>query len=256
MLVAEVRRDVKHLVKKRYAKIAASGGSCCPSCGCGGGNTSVHIGGYSEGDLAKAPPESRMGLGCGNPVSYADIKPGEAVLDLGSGGGMDVFLAAQKAGPDGRVIGIDMTDEMLDRARGAAVRHGFNNVEFRKGEIEVVPLEDSSVDVVISNCVINLSTDKARVFREIKRILKPGGRMVVSDVVTNGGLPEHVKSNPEAWAACVAGALDKDEYLRLINESGLECARILAESGYSEGLPEEIAGKLSSITVYAEKPRA
>ncbi|MDH7556152.1 MAG: arsenite methyltransferase [Candidatus Methanosuratincola sp.] len=250
-----MRRNIKDLVRKKYAKIATSGGSCCPSCGCGGGNRGVQVGGYSEGDLVMAPPESSMGLGCGNPVAYAGIKPGEVVLDLGSGGGMDAFLAARKAGPDGRVIGVDMTDAMLDRAREAAIRHGFRNVEFRKGDMEAIPLEDSSVDVVISNCAINLSTDKARVFKEINRVLKPGGRIVVSDIVTKGDLPEHVKRSPEAWASCIAGALEKREYLRLISESGLEATRILAESGYSEGSPEEIAGKLASITVYAVKPR-
>ncbi|MBC7127315.1 MAG: arsenite methyltransferase [Candidatus Methanosuratus sp.] len=250
-----VRNSVKDFVRRRYAKIATSGGSCCPSCGCGGSNTGVKTGGYSEDDLAILPNESIMGLGCGNPVAHAGIQPGEVVLDLGSGGGMDVFLAAQRVGPNGRVIGVDMTDEMLIRARETAAKHGFNNVEFRKGEIESLPVSDSSVDVVISNCVINLSTDKARVFREIKRVLKPGGRMVVSDIVTNGDLPEHVKRNLDAWASCVAGALDKGEYLRLIKESGLEGTRILAESGYLGSLPEEKAGKLSSITVYAMKPR-
>lgn len=251
-----MRSNVKDFVRKKYAEIATSGSNCCPSCGCGGTNVSVRIDGYSEEDLNAAPHESKMGLGCGNPVAYANITPGEVVLDLGSGGGMDVFLAAQKAGPNGRAIGVDMTDEMLRRARGAAARHGFKNVEFRKGEVEALPLDDSSVDVVISNCVINLSADKGRVFNEINRVLKPGGRMVISDIVTNGDLPEHVKTSPDAWASCVAGALEKREYLDLISKSGLRNTRILAESEYSEGLPEEITGMLISITVYAEKPKA
>ncbi|MDI9609685.1 MAG: arsenite methyltransferase [Candidatus Verstraetearchaeota archaeon] len=251
-----MRSNVKDFVRKKYAEIADSGSTCCPSCRCGGTDVSVRIDGYSEEDLNAAPHESMMGLGCGNPVAYASIKPGEVVLDLGSGGGMDVFLAAQRAGPNGRAIGVDMTDEMLRRAREAAARHGFRNVEFTKGEIEALPLDDSSVDVVISNCVINLSADKGRVFREINRVLKPGGRMVISDIVTNGDLPEHVKTSPEAWAACVAGALEKREYLDLISKSGLSNTRILAESEYSEGMPEDIAGKLKSITVYAEKPKA
>ncbi|MEJ5293020.1 MAG: arsenite methyltransferase [Candidatus Methanosuratincola sp.] len=251
-----MRSNVKGFVRKKYGQIAASGSACCPSCGCGVPDRRTRVDLYSDDELNAAPPESRMGLGCGNPVAYAGIRLGEVVLDLGSGGGMDVFLAARRTGPSGRVIGVDMTDEMLRRASEASKRHGFTNVEFRKGEIEALPLEDSSVDVVISNCVINLSTDKARVFREIYRVLKPGGRMVVSDIVTKGELPEDLRNSPDAWAACIAGALDKDRYLGLVSESGLTGTSILAEFGQSEGLPEGVAGKLISITVYAEKPRS
>lgn len=249
-----MRDDVRDFVRTRYGRIAKSGGSCCPSCGCGDSDGNARSMSYSEDDLRSAPPESMMGLGCGNPIAYADLTPGEVVLDLGSGGGIDVFLAAKRVGEKGRVIGVDMTDEMLGRARDAAVQHGFMNVEFRKGEIESLPVGDSSVDVVISNCVINLSVDKARVFREIHRVLKPGGRMVVSDLVTNGDLPEDLKRSLDAWASCIAGAVEKEVYISLIRESGLEDIRIMAESGYSGGVPEFLT-KIKSITIYAAKPK-
>ena len=166
------------------------------------------------------PEGANLGLGCGNPVALASLRPGETVLDLGSGGGIDCFLAARKVGPEGRVIGVDMTAEMIHLARENAQKSGLKNVEFRLGEIENLPLEDGSVDAVISNCVINLSTDKERVFREIYRVLKPGGRMMVSDIVLDGELPAKVKDSVAAYTGCIGGALKRDDYLAAIVKAG------------------------------------
>jgi SAM-dependent methyltransferase len=172
--------------------------------------------------LANLPKEvTDLSLGCGDPVTLAALLPGQVVLDLGSGGGIDCFLAAERVGAAGRVIGVDMTPQMLERARRNKAKIGADNVEFRLGEIEHLPVADNSVDVVISNCVINLSTDKEQVFREIYRVLKPGGRLAVSDIVTNGDLPEAVKNDLVAWAGCVAGAVDIEVYKQAIEKAGL-----------------------------------
>ena len=198
--------EIKSAVEKRYAEIARSGSSCCD------GRALTEIG-YKKEDLETLPEEALMGLGCGSPVSLAGLREGETVVDLGSGGGIDVLLAARQVGSSGRVIGIDMTPEMLARARANAERLGLGNVEFRQGVIEALPLEDSSVDVILSNCVINLSPDKPAVFKEAWRVLKPGGRLVISDMVSRGELPSEIRENPEAWAACLGGALPEEEYL-------------------------------------------
>jgi len=212
--------DVKQVVKERYGAVARSGGGCC---GAGGAppQTISTLVGYSAGELAAVPEGADLGLGCGNPTAFAQLRAGETVLDLGSGAGLDCFLAAQRVGASGRVIGVDMTPEMLERARANAARIGAANVEFRQGEIENLPLEDGSVDVVISNCVINLSPDKPRVFREIARVLKPGGRMHVSDIVLHGELPDALKQTAEAYSACISGAWQKDDYLAAIRDAGL-----------------------------------
>jgi len=193
------------MVREKYSGIAKGNASgCTPSC-CGGSPSLVNIMDlgkaldYAEKDLSLAPGEANLGLGCGNPMSRADLKPGETVLDLGSGAGFDAFLAAQRVGESGKVIGVDMTSEMVEKARINAEKLNISNVEFRLGEIEKLPVPDSSVDVVISNCVINLSPDKSTVFGEIYRTLKPGGRIIISDILRSGEMPEEIRSNPAAY---------------------------------------------------------
>ena len=178
--------------------------------------------GYTDEEIAAVPEGANLGLGCGNPQAIAELKPGETVLDLGSGAGFDCFLAARRVGAEGRVIGVDMTPEMIAKARRNAETGGFANVEFRLGEIERLPMDDRSVDVVISNCVINLSPDKSRVFREAYRVLKPGGRLAVSDIVRVAELPPDIRDDPDAHAACVSGAETPDELKRMLEESGFQ----------------------------------
>ena len=203
---------MKEEVKARYAELASRDVrlSCCSGL-------------YAPADLAGLPPQAaELSLGCGNPVALASLRSGEVVLDIGSGAGLDVFLAARKVGPTGRAIGLDMTEAMIRRARQTAEQAGFSNVEFRLGDAEEMPLPDESVDVIISNCVINLTLDKGRVFREAYRVLRPGGRLMISDIVTDKPLPEPVRSDPEEWARCVGGAIPDEEYTRLITECGFE----------------------------------
>ncbi len=247
-------KEVKEFVKKRYGEIAQTGKSCCPSCGCAPSamNVALHLG-YSEEDLRSVPEASSMGLGCGNPVALSRLKEGEIVLDLGSGGGIDVFLAAKKVGARGKVIGVDMTEEMIRKARAVASKYGYKNAEFRLGEIENLPIEDSSVDVVISNCVINLSPDKEKVFREAYRVLKPGGRIMISDLVTEGELPEAVRKSFDAWACCIAGALEKSEYLDTIRRAGFKNVKIVSESTYTIDVSQELKGKITSVQVEGYK---
>jgi SAM-dependent methyltransferase len=224
--------DVKKFVRAGYAEIAKKGDSCC---GCGPlccGNTSEAISkqiGYSEEDMQAVPEGVNLGLGCGNPVALASLKDGETVLDLGSGAGFDCFLAAQKVGQNGKVIGVDMTPEMLERARENATKGNYTNVEFRLGEIENLPIADNSVDVVISDCVINLSPDKKRVFNEVFRVLKPGGRLMVSDMVLLKPLPDVIRNSIEAYVGCVAGVSLKEEYLEAIKAAGFGDIRIADE---------------------------
>jgi SAM-dependent methyltransferase len=249
-------KEIKEVVKGRYARIAKQDQeSCCPSCGCGVSPLSqAEVIGYSREDLEHIPEETIMGLGCGNPTAIAELKAGEVVLDLGSGAGVDVFLAANKVGPTGRVIGVDMTEEMVDKAKSIARDHGYHNVEFRLGEIEKLPVEDKSVDAVISNCVINLSPDKSKVFREAYRALKPGGRLTVSDIVSEGALPDEIKSDSNAWACCIGGALEHQEYLREIKKAGFEDVQVLSSKEfYIEGEGSQAMTKLLSITVKAYK---
>ncbi|MDH5483005.1 MAG: arsenite methyltransferase [Candidatus Bathyarchaeota archaeon] len=217
--------EIKNYVRRRYGEIAREATSCCkpPSA-----DRALDIG-YSEEDLRNVPETSNMGLGCGNPVALASLKEGETVLDLGSGGGIDVFMAAKRVGSKGKVIGVDMTEEMVKKAREMTLKHGYESVEFRLGEIEDLPIEDDSIDVVISNCVINLAPDKEKVFREACRVLKPGGRIMISDIVTEGELPKEVKESLEAWAGCVAGALEKGQYLTLIERAGFKNVTIVSE---------------------------
>jgi len=245
--------EVKDYVKRRYGEIAQSQLSCCSSC-CAPSTKDIALQiGYASEALDNVPEASNMGLGCGNPVALASLKEGETVLDLGSGGGIDVFLAARKVGAKGKVIGVDMTEEMIRRAKTTASENGYENVEFRMGEIENLPVEDSSVDIVISNCVINLSPDKERVFSETYRVLKPGGRIMISDIVTEGELPTEVRKSFDAWAGCVAGALEKSQYLNTIKGAGFKKIRIVSQSTYDIDVYQELKGKIISIQVEAHK---
>lgn len=237
--------EKKEVIKKKYGEIAMAGGSCCCSSTCCGNSSAADISksiGYAE-DQILSVPDSNLGLGCGNPTAFAELQPGDIVLDLGSGAGFDCFLAAQKVGSSGKVIGIDMTPEMLERAQANALKYGYSNVEFRFGDIEALPVEDRSVDVLISNCVINLAPDKERVFREAFRVLKSGGRMFISDMVLLAELPEDLKNDKDLLVGCVAGALLKEEYLRLVKEAGFTVEILDEDSDISkrqyEGLPVE-----------------
>ncbi|ADG81331.1 arsenite methyltransferase [Thermincola potens] len=223
-------------VRETYGAIARqqNGSGCGCGCYCSGDdiNTYVQSLGYSPEELNKIPTEANLALSCGNPTALAGLKEGEVVLDLGSGAGFDCFLAASKVGPAGRVIGVDMTPEMIERARTIAARENFSNVEFRLGEIENLPVADNSVDVVISNCVINLSADKKRVFREIYRVLKPGGRVAISDVALLKELPEAVRMSMEAYSGCIAGAVPLEHYKLLVEEAGLTDI-VITDQGFS-----------------------
>ena len=207
--------------------------------------------GYSAEELQAIPEEARMGLGCGNPTALASLKEGEVVLDLGAGGGIDCFLAAVAVGKTGKIIGVDMTPEMLHRARDNARQGGYDNVEFRLGEIENLPVADSTVDAVISNCVVNLAPDKARVFKEAYRVLKPGGRVMVSDIVLTRELPDDIRSSLAAYAGCVAGALLKEDYLATIAGAGFENIEVVSEQAYGSG---EMESAILSVSVRAVRP--
>jgi len=248
-------KKIKEVVKERYAQIVKQDHQCCCSAVCGSSLLPhAEATGYRREELESIPEESIMGLGSGNPIAMADLKAGEIVLDLGSGAGIDVFLAANRVGPAGKVIGVDMTEEMVDKAKGAAKNHGYHNVEFRLGEIEWLPVEDESADVIISNCVINLAPDKSKVFQEAYRVLKSGGRITVSDKVTEGKLPNEIRNDPDAWAACVAGALKYQEYLDKIKEAGFKNIQVVSsEAFYVENKQGQSKEKLLNITVKAYK---
>jgi SAM-dependent methyltransferase len=238
--------DIHKAVEQRYSSMATNDASCCGDGACGGSDTLIQIG-YRPEELADLPDEALMGLGCGSPVDMAGISEGEKVLDLGSGGGIDVFLAARRVGSSGRVIGVDMSEPMLERARANAARIDAGNVEFRHGLIEDMPVADAEVDVVLSNCVINLAADKPAVFREAFRVLAPGGRLVVSDLVAVAPIPAKVASDPEGWASCVGGTLPEAEYLAGITAAGFDELEVLSRSDSADGAWVE------SITVRAVK---
>ena len=222
-------QNVKDMVREGYGKIAAQSCSCCGSGDCAEISRKV---GYAERQLEEAPEGANLGLGCGNPTALASIKAGDTVLDLGSGAGLDCFLAAAKVGPRGRVIGVDMTPDMIERATRIVRGHGYRNVEFRLGEIEHLPVEDASVDLILSNCVINLSPDKAQVFRDAFRVLKPGGRLCISDLVLAGDLPDRVRHSVAAYIGCLSGAVRREEYLRLIGDAGFSCVSVITEQPF------------------------
>lgn len=227
---------IKKNVKEGYAKALSQEHSCCGSGSCCGHVTqaadiSKKVG-YSDSELKAVPEGANLGFGCGNPVALASLREGDVVLDLGSGAGFDAFLSAQRVGETGRVIGVDMTPEMIAKATENAKKSSYTNVEFRLGEIEKLPIEDNSIDVVISNCVINLSPDKERVFKEAYRVLKTGGRLMVSDLVLAKDLPKEIKNSVEAYVGCLAGAIKKEEYLSFIEQAGFRDVKVMGESSY------------------------
>jgi SAM-dependent methyltransferase len=261
--------NIKTIVRKGYADVAKKEQSCC-------GSTISEQLGYSKEELESVPQGADLSLGCGNPVALASLKEGETVLDLGSGGGLDCFLAANKVGEKGKVIGVDMTPEMLDKARANAQKTKHKNVEFRLGEIENLPVADNTVDIVISNCVINLSPDKKRVFKEAFRVLKPGGRIMISDIVLLKQLPEIIKKSVKAYIGCLSGAILKNKYIEAIKEAGFQQVKILGETHFpvkymandpnaktimaDAKIPVEsvkgIAASIVSVKVYGEKPKS
>jgi len=276
-------RDAEELVarvRERYGAIAegTDRGCCGPTVStacCGAEGAVSALVGYAPADLARVPEGANLGLGCGAPIDHLRLEPGETVLDLGSGGGLDAFLTAERVGPSGRVIGVDMTPAMLERARRNAEKAGYANVEFREGRLEALPVEDASVDAVTSNCVINLVPDKAAVFHEVARVLKPGGRLVISDIVLDGRLPEAIARDIAAYVGCISGAVSRDDYFRIVREAGLgeievltdtDSLAVLVQSFPAEaqslldrvGLQmEDVRGTVRSITFRARKsPRS
>jgi arsenite methyltransferase len=258
------QQDIKKTIRKTYGKIAlqqsnsesGSSSSCCaPGCCSGGGGKDspaqvAALIGYDTDELGSIPQASILGVGCGAPVNSADLQKGETVIDLGSGAGIDVFLSAKKVSNEGRVIGIDMTDEMLERARRNAKEYGFTNVEFLKGDIEQrIPVDDNSVDVVISNCVINLAVNKVNAFKEINRILKLGGsgRMVISDLVTDIEIAP-TEADAQMWSSCIDGALTKEHYIESIRQAGFQNVEVLSEQLYMDDIGNQVDGKRRKVT--------
>jgi SAM-dependent methyltransferase len=257
----EKSEEIKKIVRDGYAKAVTQKTSCCSTNSCCGGidqakDVSKKVG-YSDSEMNAVPEGANLGFGCGNPVALALLKEGDVVLDLGSGAGFDAFLSAQRVGKTGRVIGVDMTPEMVAKAKENAKKGGYATVEFRLGEIEKLPVEDNSIDVIISNCVINLSPDKDAVFKEAFRVLKSGGRLMVSDLVLAKDLPKAIKDSVEAYVGCLAGAIKKDEYLGLIKQAGFEDIKVVSESSYPVDAMfknlEEAQDAIVSIKVSATK---
>ena len=261
-------------VRKKYGEIAKSGGGCgCgPSSCCEPAELPASIAlGYRKDEINALPEGADLGLGCGAPIAQLGLAAGETVLDLGSGAGIDAFLAAREVGPEGRVIGVDMTPEMIERARANAAKVGASHVEFREGRLEALPVDDASIDAVTSNCVINLVPDKRQVFAEVARVLKPGGRLVISDIVLDGRLPESVEKDVYAYVGCISGAAGRQDYFGQVRAAGLGEAEILKDVDYLAGLKasapqeaeallartgvrwEDVAGKVRSITFRARK---
>ncbi len=252
--------DVRVTVREKYGAIA-EGNACGCGCGCATPDDEAALAalGYTAEQRAAIPEGADLGLGCGNPIAHAGLKAGETVLDLGSGAGIDCFLAAREVGERGRVIGVDMTPAMLERARKNQAKVNMTNVEFRLGEIEHLPVADGSVDVIISNCVVNLSPDKPQVFREALRVLKPGGRLMVSDLVLNRPLSDAMRRNVDLYVGCVAGASLKDEYLQLMRDAGFRDVQVVQEQGYAVGtehLPEGSEERAAFGAVTSVKVRA
>jgi SAM-dependent methyltransferase len=284
--MAHDTQEIKQAVRERYAGHATQATSCCGDGGSAGGAGSCcaptrasaaipsELIGYDAAELAAIPEGADLGLGCGNPLALLELREGETVLDLGSGAGIDCFLAAKRVGHSGRVIGVDMTHEMLDRARRNAAEGGYDNVEFRLGEIEHLPVADATVDAIISNCVVNLVPDKAAVFADAFRVLRPGGRLSVSDIVLLGEVPALFRDSVEAYVGCLSGAIMREEYLGLLGAAGFAdvtvtseqrfdtgdilaeelVAEFAAQGGVSEADVKEAASRFASIRVSARKP--
>jgi len=249
-------KEIEEFVKNRYSKIAKKDNSSCSCCNSSSDliTKQAQVAGYSTKELKSIPEEAVFGLGCGNPTALAEIQAGETVLDLGSGGGIDVFLAANKVGANGRVIGVDMTPDMIENAVKNAQNGGYTNVEFKLGEIENLPIEKNSIDVIISNCVINLTPDKNKAYKEVNRVLKPGGRILVSDLVTEGLIPEEILRSFQAWSECVGGALEKENYLNTIKNAGFKEVEILEQHFFTEpNMDKKLIGKITSIHLKAVK---
>ena len=270
------RQNVETVVKSvrgKYAEIALEGGSCCGISGCGpGGEEAVTLDiGYSKGQLKAVPEGANLGLGCGAPIDHLALQAGETVVDLGSGAGIDVFLAADRVGPTGKVIGIDMTPEMLARARRNAEKAGVTNAEFREGRLENLPVASGTVDAITSNCVINLVPDKAAVFKEIARVLKPGGRIVISDIVLDKPLPPVIEQDIYAYIGCISGAAMRDDYFGMLKSAGLGEIEVLKDIDYGAVVIEharaeaerlaakaglkldDLRGSVRSLTIRAKK---
>lgn len=252
-----MENSIKEDIKKRYSQIAVSGNSdcCCISGECQSGDSPIDatkLIGYDQKELNSIPQESILGVGCGAPLNHANLKEGEIVVDLGSGAGIDIFLASKKVSNSGKAIGIDMTDQMLEKARENALKGNYSNVEFRKGDIEEnIPLSNNTVDAVISNCVINLTTNKTNAFKEVFRILKRDGRMIISDLITDSELSSN-QINTDQWCACIDGALTKENYISSMKQSGFKKIEVLEERSYMQG--EKINGrKITSLVIKAVK---
>lgn len=278
--MSEARGDegIVTAVRERYGRIAegAEKGCCGPqAAGCSAPEAAMALGiGYSEAELEGIPSDANLGLGCGAPLGFLELRPGETVLDLGSGAGIDVFLAARQVGATGRAIGVDMTPAMLERARANAQKAGVTNVEFRQGRLEALPVDDGSVDAVTSNCVINLVPDKAAVFAEVARVLKPGGRVVVADILLDGPLPAALRQDLFAYVGCISGALERADYFRRVEAAGLSEVEMLRDVDMLAAMgatlpqavqdlldrvgvsPAEVVGRVRSVTFRASKPAA
>ncbi|MFA6350631.1 MAG: arsenite methyltransferase [Candidatus Omnitrophota bacterium] len=254
--------EIKKIVREGYVKALSKNTSCCSGNSCCSGSSQAKIisktVGYSDTEINAVPEGANLGFGCGNPVALASLREGDIVLDLGSGAGFDAFLSAQRVGKTGRVIGVDMTPEMVAKAKENARKGNYVNVEFRLGEIEKLPVEGNSVDAIISNCVINLSPDKEAVFKDAYRVLKSGGRLMVSDLVLAKELPEELKDSVEAYVGCLAGAIKKDEYLNLITMAGFQDVEVVSQSNYPvDAMFDNLKGAedaIVSIKVSAKKP--
>ncbi len=257
------KEEIRDLIRKNYSEVALQGssGECCSGgCSCSGPqmnivDTAIKIG-YSESDFEDVPIEANMGLGCGNPIAVASLKEGEVVLDLGSGGGFDCFLARKQVGETGFVIGVDMTPEMIKLSRQNAGKSGYKNIDFRLGEIEYLPVADKSVDVVISNCVINLSLDKQQVFNEMYRILKTGGRISISDIVSTAELPEHIKNSPASICSCVAGAEHVENIKTMLQNAGFTNIHLIPKDNSKEVIRSWVPGLeefIASFIIEAKK---